>query len=195
MADDAPTKLEEFTGDFVFNPIGGTSEIKVSDPVEVLEIGTGFMLIAREVLEKFRDAYPQFSYKPDHNRSENFDGSRYIHAFFDTVIDSEAFAGAGSGGSDRYLSEDYMFCQFTRKIGISTWLCPWMKLGHVGSYVFNGTLPALGNLDFAAHGNDMESRPHNVTEEEEKEAEKAAGKTLNRSERRKAARKSRKKKK
>ena len=86
------------------------------------------------------------------NRSENFDGSRYIHAFFDTVIDSEAFAGAGSGGSDRYLSEDYMFCQFTRKIGISTWLCPWMKLGHVGSYVFNGTLPALGNLDFAAHG-------------------------------------------
>ena len=195
LADDDPTKLEEFTGDFVFNPIGGTTEIKVSEPVEVLEIGTGFMLIAREVLEKFRDAYPQFSYKPDHNRSENFDGSRYIHAFFDTVIDSEAFAGAGSGGSDRYLSEDYMFCQFTRKIGISTWLCPWMKLGHVGSYVFNGTLPALGNLDFAAHGNDMESRPHNVTVEEENAAEKAAGKTLNRSEKRKAARKIRKDKK
>jgi hypothetical protein len=195
LADDDPTKLEEFTGDFVFNPVGGTTEIKVSDPVEVLEIGTGFMLIAREVLEKFRDAYPQFSYKPDHNRSENFDGSRYIHAFFDTVIDSEAFAGAGSGGSDRYLSEDYMFCQFTRKIGISTWLCPWMKLGHVGSYVFNGTLPALGNLDFAAHGNDMESRPHNITVEEENEAETAAGKTLNRSEKRKAARKSRKEKK
>jgi len=111
------------------------------------------------------------------------------------MIDSEAFAGAGSGGSDRYLSEDYMFCQFTRKIGISTWLCPWMKLGHVGSYVFNGTLPALGNLDFAAHGNDMESRPHNISKEEEKEAEKAAGKTLSRAERRKAARKNRKKKK
>ena len=194
MADDDPTKLEEFTGDFVFNPIGGTTEIKVSEPVEVLEIGTGFMLIAREVLEKFRDAYPQFSYKPDHNRSENFDGSRYIHAFFDTVIDSEAFAGAGSGGSDRYLSEDYMFCQFTRKIGISTWLCPWMKLGHVGSYVFNGTLPALGNLDFAAHGNDMESRPHNISKKEEKEAEKAAGKTLTRAQRRQEARKNRKKK-
>jgi len=168
MADDDPTILEEFTGDFVFNPIGGTSEIKVSDPVEVLEIGTGFMLIAREVLEKFRDAYPQFSYKPDHNRSEHFDGSRYIHAFFDTVIDSEAFAGAGSGGSDRYLSEDYMFCQFTRKIGISTWLCPWMKLGHVGSYVFNGTLPALGNLDFAAHGNDMEIDPITLLKKKKK---------------------------
>ena len=69
-----------------------------------------------------------------------------------------------------------MFCQFTRKIGIKSWLCPWMKLGHVGSYVFNGTLPALGNLDFAAHGNDMESRPHNITEEEEKVEEEVGRK-------------------
>ena len=194
LADDDPVQLEEYTGDFVFNPASGTSEIKVSEPVEVLEIGTGFMLVRREVFEKFREAYPQFSYKPDHNRSENFDGSRYIHAFFDTVIDSDAFAGKGSGGSDRYLSEDYMFCQFTRKIGIKTWLCPWMKLGHVGSYVFYGTMPALGNLDFAAHGNDMVSRPHQITEEEEQEVENEAGKKLSRVERRKLARKKRKKK-
>ena len=194
LADDDPVQLEEYTGDFVFNPASGTSEIKVSEPVEVLEIGTGFMLVRREVFEKLREAYPQFSYKPDHNRSENFDGSRYIHAFFDTVIDSDAFAGKGSGGSDRYLSEDYMFCQFTRKIGIKTWLCPWMKLGHVGSYVFNGTMPALGNLDFAAHGNDMVSRPHQITEEEEQEVENEAGKKLSRVERRKLARKKRKKK-
>ena len=194
LADDDPVQLEEYTGDFVFNPASGTSEIKVSEPVEVLEIGTGFMLVRREVFEKFREAYPQFSYKPDHNRSENFDGSRYIHAFFDTVIDSDAFAGKGSGGSDRYLSEDYMFSQFTRKIGIKTWLCPWMKLGHVGSYVFNGTMPALGNLDFAAHGNDMVSRPHQITEEEEQEVENEAGKKLSRVERRKLARQKRKKK-
>ena len=194
LADDDPVQLEEYTGDFVFNPASGTSEIKVSEPVEVLEIGTGFMLVRREVFEKFREAYPQFSYKPDHNRAENLDGARYIHAFFDTVIDSDAFAGKGSGGSDRYLSEDYMFCQFTRKIGIKTWLCPWMKLGHVGSYVFNGTMPALGNLDFAAHGNDMVSRPHQITEEEEQEVENEAGKKLSRVERRKLARKKRKKK-
>ena len=102
-ADEKPDALEEYTGDYVFNPVAGTSEIKITEPVEVLEIGTGFMLIERAVFEKFREAYPQFSYKPDHNRSEHFDGSRYIHAFFDTVIDSEEFAGAGSGGSDRYL--------------------------------------------------------------------------------------------
>ena len=193
LADENPEKLEEYTGDFVFNPASGTNEIKITDPIEVLEIGTGFMLVAREVFEKFRDAYPQFNYKPDHNRSENFDGSRYIHAFFDTVIDSDAFAGEGSSGSDRYLSEDYMFCQFTRKIGIKTWLCPWMKLGHIGSYVFNGTLPALANLDYAAHGMDSSNRPKMITKEEEEAVEQEAGRKLSRAERRKMARNKRKK--
>ena len=192
LADEDPNKLEQFTGDFVFNPAAGTSEIKINEPAECLEVGTGFMMIRREVFEQFREAYPQFSYKPDHNRSENFDGSRYIHAFFDTVIDSKAFAGDGASGTDRYLSEDYMFCQFSRKIGIKTWLCPWMEVGHVGSYVFNGTLGSLSNLDFAAHGADMEKRPHNITIEEEKKAEKESGKKLNRMQRRQLARKSRK---
>ena len=194
MADEDPNALEEYTGDFVFNPAAGTSEIKLTEPVEVLEIGTGFMLIAREVFEKFREAYPQFSYKPDHNRSEHFDGSRYIHAFFDTVIDSETFAGEGSGGSDRYLSEDYMFCQFVRKIDIKTWLCPWMKLGHCGSYVFGGSMGALANLDYAAHGMDNEKRPKMITQEEEDAVEKESGKKLPRAERRKLAREKRKKK-
>jgi hypothetical protein len=116
-------------------------------------------MIQREVFEKFREEYPQFSYKPDHNRSEHFDGSRYIHAFFDTVIDNEAYAGKGSNNSDRYLSEDYMFCQWARKIGFKTWLCPWMEVNHVGAYVFNGTLKDLGRLDFASHGADLNTRP------------------------------------
>jgi len=134
-------------------------------------VGTGFVMIMREVFEKFRDEYPQFSYKPDHNRSEHFDGKRYIHAFFDTVIDNEAYAGKGSGGSDRYLSEDYMFCQWARKIGFTTWLCPWMEVNHVGTYVFNGTLKDLGRLEFAAHGVD-DTRPLKETRKERRAKER-----------------------
>ena len=159
LADEDPTILEKFTGDFVFNPTAGTTQIKIDEPTEVLEVGTGFVMIAREVFEKFREEYPQFSYKPDHNRSEHFDGKRYIHAFFDTVIDNEAYAGKGAAGSDRYLSEDYMFCQFARRIGFTTWLCPWMEVNHVGTYVFNGTLKDLGKLEYASHGVDIEERP------------------------------------
>ena len=92
-------------------------QITVNDPVEVLEIDTGFMKIKRKVFEDIMEAFPQFTYKPDHNRSGHFTGDRYIHAYFDTVIDSKEYLGDVADGSDRYLSEDYFFCQFVRKIG------------------------------------------------------------------------------
>ena len=106
-----------------------------------MEIGTGYMLVKREVFTKMQDAYPMIRYKPDHVGQANFDGSRYIHAYFDTVIDSkDSMTG---GGSDRYLSEDYMFCQMFRKIGGKIFLCPWVKTQHIGTYAFTGNMPAV----------------------------------------------------
>lgn len=133
-----PNDMEKVAGDFVFNPAPGTERFNVSEPIEVLEIGTGFMMIKREVFAKFKDAYPELRYKPDHVGQANFDGSRYIHAYFDTVIDH--------GVSDRYLSEDYMFCQWWRKLGGQIWLCPWMRTHHIGTYAFNGDMPAVANF-------------------------------------------------
>jgi hypothetical protein len=102
----------------------------------------------RNVFDKWREAYPQFHYKPDHNRSAQFKGDRYIHAYFDTVIDNEAYMPMGSSNkSDRYLSEDYAFCQLARHIDIPIHLCPWMKLGHIGTYVFDGSMADLGRID------------------------------------------------
>ena len=136
--------LEKVAGDFVFNPVAGTAKFNVSDPLEVMEIGTGLMLVNREVFIKMEEAYPMIRYKPDHVGQAHFDGSRYIHAFFDTVIDyKESITG---GGSDRYLSEDYMFCQMWRKIGGSIWLCPWMRTAHIGTYHFQGDMPAIANF-------------------------------------------------
>jgi hypothetical protein len=132
-----PGMLDGVTGDFVFNPVPGTKSFKVTEPVEVMEIGTGFMMVKREVFEKYAEEYPHLHYKPDHVGQANFDGTRYIHAYFDTVIDP---------ASHRYLSEDYMFCQNARAIGMKVWLCPWMKTTHVGTYGFQGDLPAVAAL-------------------------------------------------
>jgi hypothetical protein len=145
-----PLEMEKVAGDFVFNPVPGTEKFSVAEPIEVLEIGTGFMMIKREVFEKFREAYPEFSYRPDHIGQANFDGTRYIHAFFDTVIDRKRTVNVSGeerevGGSDRYLSEDYMFCQWWRNIGGKIWLCPWMKTHHIGTYAFTGDMPAVAN--------------------------------------------------
>jgi hypothetical protein len=132
-----PGKLEQFVGDYAFNVVPGTTEIALDRPVEVLEIGTGFMMIKRDVFEQFQAAYPELMFTPDHNRTVAFDGSRQICCFFDALIDPT---------TNRYLSEDYMFCQWSRKIGIPVFLCPWMKLKHIGTYIFGGSLEALAAL-------------------------------------------------
>ena len=141
FADEDPGNLEKYVGDYVFNPTGGAGQIPLGEPVEVLEAGTGFMMIRRNTFEKFAEAYPQQLYKPDHVRTEHFDGSRQIMAYFDTPICPD---------TNRYLSEDYMFCQWTRKAGMKVWFCPWMQLQHVGMYVFGGSLVDLAQIGAAA---------------------------------------------
>ena len=136
-----PRELEKLVGEYVFNVVHGTKTFQVTEPLEVMEIGTGYMMIKRHVFEKLETAFPQLRYKPDHVGQKNFDGSRYIHAYFDTIIDTKD--SATGGGSDRYLSEDYMFCQLWRKIGGQVWLCPWMKTQHIGTYPFTGDMPAV----------------------------------------------------
>jgi hypothetical protein len=178
FADEDPNQLEKYVGDYVFNPASGVGEIPLGEPVEVLEAGTGFMMIRRNTFDKFAEAYPQQMYKPDHVRTEHFDGSREIMAFFDTPIDHKrtninfelrtfleknpnatqdeivAFVEDPNAGSreysKRYLSEDYMFCQWVRNAGMKVWLCPWIQLQHVGMYVFGGSLVDLAQIGAAA---------------------------------------------
>ena len=141
VADDDASVLDKFVGDFVFNPKGGSGSIKIDEPVEVLEIGTGFMMITRNALDKFNEGYPDLKYRPDHVRTAAFDGSREITQFFQAEIDPQ---------SKRYLSEDYWFCQKIREIGGHVYICPWMHLQHAGYYNFGGKLPALASIGASA---------------------------------------------
>lgn len=180
VADDDPNILEKFVGDYVFNPANGKNEIALSEPAEVLEAGTGFMMIRKSSLKKFTEAYPWLSYRPDHVRTAAFDGSREILAYFDALIDNkhssiipeleEFFNQNPDAGkedvmafvrdtknsvfgfeySNRYLSEDYMFCQWARKIGLKVWLCPWIGLQHVGTHIYGGSLADLASVGVAA---------------------------------------------
>jgi len=70
------------------------------------------------------------------------------------------------------LSEDYFFCQFVRKIGYKIYLCPWMRLAHTGSYVFNGSMGSLAKLEFASHGMDNETRVKNYEKRRRKNKRK-----------------------
>ena len=179
VADENPNVLENYVGDYVFNPIKRKA-IKISDPAEVAEGGTGFMMIQKRVFEEYAQKYPQFYYKPDHVRTENFDGSRDIMAYFDALIDDksqnlvheiEAFFDKNPDASkedvirfladkktgihtekysNRYLSEDYMFCYNVRRMGRKVWMCPWIQLKHIGSYTFGGSLSHIAQINASA---------------------------------------------
>jgi hypothetical protein len=140
VADEDASKLDEYVGDFVFNPViepGASKVIHLGEPAEIMEAGTGFMMIRRELFTRYKEAYPDIMYRPDHVRSAEFDGSREIGMYFQAAIDEK---------SKRYLSEDYWFCQKARAFGAKIWLCPWMRLQHVGSYIFAGSLQALASI-------------------------------------------------
>ena len=141
IADEDPNKLEKFVGDYVFNPKNGQREIPIGEPVEVMEMGTGFMMIRRKTFDKYKEVFPHLHYKPDHIRTDAFDGSREIMAYFDCIIDPV---------SKRYLSEDYMFCYNVQKAGMKVWFCPWMQTQHVGTYVFGGSLADLASIGASA---------------------------------------------
>lgn len=125
-------EVEKYIGDYVFNIKSNKKTFSLNKPFKVKEAGTGFMLIKREVFEKFKEAYPEQTHL-------QYETEEPITAYFDCKIDSK---------EKRYLSEDYMFCQYASKIGIDTWLVPWIDLNHMGSYLFKGSFTNVANIEY-----------------------------------------------
>ena len=136
-----PNQLEHLVGDFVFNVKKGTKQFNTTELVEVSEVGTGFLMIKREVFEKMNETYWDIlSYYPDH-QTQHFDGSRKIMEYFPVMVDRpDNILG---GDSFRLLSEDYCWSRLVSKLGIPLYIAPFLKLGHCGTYEFKGNLQAI----------------------------------------------------
>jgi len=125
-------KMKYHTGSFVINLVGYTSQVTVpiNEPVEIWNGGTGFMLIKREVFESLADKVPSYT-------NDVIDLAGNLKAL--DVI-KEYFATSIEDGTNRLLSEDYHFCNLWRKHGGKVWAAPWCRLGHIGTYAFEGQL-------------------------------------------------------
>lgn len=120
--------LSRFTGSFVVNLLGGTPAVSVpiNQPFPVAAGGTGIMLVKRQVFEKMKKKTPKFRNDMSHMKA-----GQEVYQFFTESIDPE---------SKRLLSEDYHFCHQWRKMGGVVHAAPWCKIGHFGSYTFEGQL-------------------------------------------------------
>lgn len=88
--------------------------------VRVKHVGTGFMLIRREVLETLVDEHPEWEYL-------DVKLNKKLSAVFDFKLEN---------GS--YMGEDYLFCNRARKRGFEVWVDPTIKLGHMGVQEYEG---------------------------------------------------------
>lgn len=127
-----PEELKDHVGTFVVNLVKDEKvTVKMDEPFEISNGGTGFMLIKRTVFEQLADKVPV--YKRDmYMATEVNREDQYIKEYFATSIDPEA--------NNRLLSEDYHFCKLARKNGFKIYAAPWAQLSHTGTYIFSGAL-------------------------------------------------------
>jgi hypothetical protein len=96
--------------------------------IEVKGFGAAFMLVNRRVLHDMASAHPEWKRAGAHDWPQGLRDNYY--EFFRT----------GEEGSDIEFGEDYVFCNRWRAMGNSVWVDPTIKLGHVGSFNYEGSL-------------------------------------------------------
>jgi hypothetical protein len=129
--------LADYAGAFVFNMVSGDGETDADGMFEVRHGGTGFMLIKRGVFEHLKPHVPAYRVSSYKNPETGEYAQPLVHEFFTTSIDA----------SGALLSEDYHFCELFRTHGGKIHANPFIKLNHVGTYVFGGDiLKSGGNL-------------------------------------------------
>ena len=128
-----PFELAKFQASYALNIKRDhmkTKEIPlVKGLIPVLDAGTGFMMIKREVIDKMIKEHPETRYNNDLNTDPKL--NPYFYALFDTMIEPE---------TKRYLSEDYTFCRRWQQMGGEIWMDPSINLDHYGSYQFQGNI-------------------------------------------------------
>lgn len=117
----SPWQVNHCSGHMVIRPKLSDKEqqVKSNAPFPVVYLGTGFMLIKREVFKAFEKSYQKnWAWAP---RTKIGKGPKHF-IYFDTKINHEGI----------YLSEDYYFCEWAQELGFEIMLAPWVHLKHWG---------------------------------------------------------------
>jgi hypothetical protein len=109
-------RLPALGAKFAMLPDGSDFKMLPDRPAEVANLGTGLMLIPRYVFEQLRDSGTIASYNTGEPKPE----PEKLYAYFNHDI----------GADQRFMSEDYYFCDRWRAIGGKIWVCGWMASHH-----------------------------------------------------------------
>ncbi|PKU22276.1 hypothetical protein [Telmatospirillum siberiense] len=119
---------------YVVDLLDPTDVPPADDFFRVRYIGTGFMMIKREVFVRMAEHYPDIRFNTIHVGANADIAHADAHAFFDCIIDRD---------SGTYLSEDYTFCKRWLDMGGDIWAHAKSRLSHVGPATYDGDLSAM----------------------------------------------------
>lgn len=137
LAKDRAADLARFSGEFAFSFLRPDQSFALTDLVELARIGTGLLLIRRDVLTVLRDAHPDLAYQTDPSEQQGYRIADRACAFFLPMIDP---------GTHQLLSEDFAFCRRVTDAGFRIWLAPWVRTTQSGPATFVGSLADLAPL-------------------------------------------------
>jgi len=109
---------------YVVNCLEG-QEQQQSGVQEVENIGTGFLMMKRSVIQTMFNAHPELKYKNQLNLEPQYEP--FMYTLFDTSLTEDG----------QYLSEDWTFCRRWRKLGGKIHAHNDVKLAHAGYHQFS----------------------------------------------------------
>lgn len=132
-----PAALEQYAGVFALDLLDPQASFRLDQPTELARLGTGLMIIRRDVFESLCQRHPELRYVPDALDRESGLVGDTLYALFQPLTDPD---------SGQMMSDDYAFCRRARDAGFRIWLAPWMRTSHTGPARFAGSLGALAAL-------------------------------------------------
>lgn len=138
--------LSEYSGFFAMNMLPGEQTFKVTEPVEVTEVGTGMLFIKKEVFELMKPHCNQYMLNTS---TAAFDPNQMVTEYFKTDITEDGIL----------LSEDYYFCRKYRELGGKVYAAPWVRIVHAGEYIFDGNFIATMMITAQVTENEPEQKP------------------------------------
>lgn len=127
-AKEGKENLQDYAGSYVVNVAEGEVTSDERGGIEIRHGGTGFMLIKRKVFDGLKAHTP--TYRPGTDKNENGDYKyKEVSEFFATSIKDGIL-----------LSEDWHFCELVRSWGMKVYANPFIKLDHIGTYTYSGSL-------------------------------------------------------
>ena len=126
------TKLMVWNMNLLENSLN--SEVK-KGLLEVKNIGTGFMMIKRNVLETMCDMYPELKYIQNTGGSLRDTEIDHLYAFFNCEIYQK-----------QYLSEDFLFCKRWTDLGNKIYVDITMPITHTGTHSFTASFAEANDI-------------------------------------------------